>query len=102
MLPEVNKDQLTGTVTETTSSDSYIEGTVTTLRGEVYGLSGQVVDVGQAEVYPPHKMSSDPVESNTENSLSLIKSDRSTKKITHRHSAFGLRIVQLRQNKKAA
>lgn len=102
MLPEIDKDQLTGTVTETTSSNSYIEGVVTTLKGEVYGLSGEVVDVGQAEVYTPHKMGSDPSESNTENSITLIKSDQGTNKLTHRHSAFGSRIVQHRQYKKAA
>lgn len=102
MLPEIDKDQLTGTVTETTSSDGYIEGTITTLKSEVYGLSGQVVDVGQAEVYVPHRMGLDPAESNNENSLSLRKPDQATKKLTHSHSAFGSRIVQLRKNKKAA
>ena len=102
MLPEIDKDQLPGTVTETTSSDSYIEGAVTTLRGEVYGLSGQVVDAQQAEVYGPHKMSPDTAEPNTERSPSLSKSDQGTQKLTHRHSAFGSRIVQRRKLQKAA
>jgi len=102
VLPEIDKDQLTGTATKTTSSDSYIEGAVTTLRGEVYGLSGDVIDVGQAEVYIPHKMGSDPAELNTENSLSPRKPDRDVKTLTSNHSAFGSRIVQLRQHKKAA
>ena len=102
MLPEIGKDQLTGPVTETTSSDSYIEGAVTTLRGEVYGLSGEVVDARQAEVYAPHKIGPDAGEPNTGNSLPPIKFDQGAKKLTHSHSAFGSRIVQLRQHKKAA
>jgi hypothetical protein len=102
MLPEIDKDQLTGAVTETTSSDSYIEGAVTTLKGEVYGLSGQVVDVRQAEVYTPHKMGSDPTELNTEKSLLRREHDQGIRKLTHRHSALGSRIVQRRQLKKSA
>lgn len=102
MLPEVDKDQLAGTVSETTSSDSYIERAAATLKGEVYGLNGQVVDIGQAEIFKPHKMGLDQVKSDAESSVSLIKPGRGMQKLTHKHSAFGSRIVQRRQLKKAA
>ena len=102
MLPEIDKDQVGGTVTETKSSDSYIERVVTSLKSDVYGLNDEVVDVGQSEVYAPHKMVSDAAESGTERSLSLIEPAQGTRKMTYRNSAFGSSILNRRKLKKAA
>ncbi len=102
MLPEIDNDQLGGAVTETKSTNGYIEGVVTTLKSEVYGLNGQVIDTEQAEVYGPHRTGADPEKSNDDNSQFSIDSSQDTRKITHQHSAFGSRLVQLRKLKRAA
>ncbi len=52
-MPEKEENFLPGETTLTPSSDAYVASQVESIRNEIYGVGGQVVEAGEADILPP-------------------------------------------------
>jgi hypothetical protein len=98
-MPEKDKKELFGGTSGIHSSDAFIQEQLRALEADNYGLNSQIIEVTGGDLLSPLPINT-PGDSEKSTGDPCDSSVDASSRITYKHSAFGAKIQELRNNKK--